>query len=893
MNDVNRNMNSNAPKTFALDAVAAGLPAARLIPALLDDQQPTETPLRAVVVAPPGTGKTTVVPPTLANRLHHRGREGKVVVTQPRRMAARAAARRLAHLTGTKVGEQVGYTVRGDRKTSDATKIEFVTTGILLRRLISNPDATGIATIVLDEVHERQLDTDLTFAMVQQLGELRGTANPLDIVVMSATLDAEFWVDLLTTDGAEPAHTLSLEAVTYPLREHWAPLPGTQRALDARGVTNQFLQHIVQTVIKTVDDEPDGDVLVFLPGARDIDRVAQQLTGATRCEVLPLLGSTPAAEQDRILSPPTPRRTRRIVLATNVAESALTVSGVRIVVDAGLDRQPRLDTGRGVAGLVTVGAAKSAMVQRAGRAAREAPGLVVRCLSDAEFAARPAHRPAEVRTADLTQAVLDLASWGAADGSGLNLPEPLPARAFNAAVDGLTQLGAVERTGHSEKLQVTELGRKLSILPVDPRLGRALYDGTEFVGARLAADVVAALSSDERAEGADLGKLLGRLRSTRPKRWIDDAARLLRAASRGNAAPHTGYDSPGPYDPGLVTALAYPQQIARRRPAGGAHGDDTEYLLASGTAASLPRGSSLQGAPWLAIADVTLHGERAIIRTAAELDQEYAELAAGTLLTEETQARFVEGKVSARAVVQLGAIQLSSTPIKPTPEHTRDAVAADIRSAGVLEFFGVSAEAKQHASFNSLRARLGMLHRVYGAPWPDVSDIALTDRLYDWLTPELEQLASGARVDRIDLTSALRRLLPWPQASRMAELAPERIGVPSGATVRLDWPAPENHTDDDIASPVLAVKLQECFGWTGSPTVAEGQVPVVLHLLSPARRPLAVTGDLASFWQNIYPQVRAENRGRYVKHPWPEDPLTAVATAKTNRALRGDQPPKR
>ena len=220
-------------------------------------------------------------------------------------------------------------------------------------------------------------------------------------------------------------------------------------------------------------------------------------------------------------------------------------------------------------------------------------------------------------------------------------------------------------------------------------------------------------------------------------------------------------------------------------------------------------------------------------------------------------------------------------------------MAADIRSAGVLEFFGVSAEAKQHASFNSLRARLGMLHRVYGAPWPDVSDIALTNRLYDWLTPELEQLASGARVGRIDLTSALRRLLPWPQASHMGELAPERIGVPSGATARLDWPAPENHTDDDIASPVLAVKLQECFGWTASPTVAEGQVPVVLHLLSPARRPLAVTGDLASFWQNIYPQVRAENRGRYVKHPWPEDPLTAVATAKTNRALRGGQPPKR
>lgn len=888
MNDVNHESRSGS-EAFDLRTVAAGLPAAQLISDLLEDHRPTDAPLRAVVVAPPGTGKTTVVPPTLANRLQLLGRNGRIVVTQPRRMAARAAARRLAHLTGTKVGEQVGYTVRGDRKTSAATAVEFVTTGVLLRRLIGNPDASDIAAVVLDEVHERQLDTDLTFAMVQQLGELRGASDPLDIVVMSATLEADFWTALLSTDTANPARVLKVEAVSYPLTEQWAPLPGTQRALDARGVTNQFLSHVTDTVLTTVKNVPDGDVLVFLPGAREIDRVAQQLTGSTSCDVLALLGSTAAGEQDRILTPPAAGGNRRIVLATNVAESALTVSGVRIVVDAGLDRQPRLDAGRGVAGLVTVGAAKSAMIQRAGRAAREAPGLVVRCMSEAEFAARPAHRPAEVRTADLTQAVLDLASWGAADGSGLRLPEPLPTRAFNAAVTSLTQLGALERAEHDGQLRITELGRKLAILPVDPRLGRALYDGAEFVGARLAAEVIAALSSDERAEGADLGKLMGRLRSTRPKRWTDDAARLLRAVSQGEGSPRAGHGSAGPYDLGLVTALAYPQQIARRRTPGGGQNEDAEYLLASGTAASLPRGSSLQGADWLAVADITLHGERAIIRTAAELDQDYAELAAGPLFVEQTQARFVDGKVSARAVVRLGAIQLSSTPIKPTPEHTRDAVAADIRSTGVLAFFKVSATSKQHAAFNSLRSRMGMLHRVYGAPWPDVSETALTDRLFEWLAPELEQLASGTRVERIDLTSALRRLLPWPDAARMEELAPERISVPSGATVRLDWPAPEDHTDDEIAPPVLAVKLQECFGWTGSPTVAEGRVPIVLHLLSPARRPLAVTSDLASFWRNIYPQVRAENRGRYIKHPWPEDPLTAVATAKTNRALRGSQ----
>ncbi|NWN88087.1 MAG: ATP-dependent helicase HrpB [Micrococcaceae bacterium] len=871
---------------FPLDAVAAGLPAAQLIPELVADDLPREAPLRAVVVAPPGTGKTTVVPPTLANRLRHQSRPGKILVTQPRRMAARAAARRLAHLTGTQLGQEVGYTVRGDAKTSQMTRVEFVTTGVLLRRLINDPEATGISAVVLDEVHERQLDTDLTFAMVQQLGQLRDKTDPLDVVVMSATLDAQFWIELLQDDD-EPAQLLEVEAAHYPLREQWAPLAGTQRALDARGVTREFLNHVATTVHTTAAAEQHGDVLVFLPGAREINIVDQhlreQFTGNTTPEVLTLLGSTPSAEQDRILSPREAARTQRIVLATNVAESALTVPGVRTVVDAGLDRQSRMDTGRGIAGLVTVGAAKSAMTQRAGRAAREAPGLVVRCLSDADFAARPTHTPAEIRTADLTQTVLDLACWGAADGTGLRLPEPMPDRTFATAVDVLTQLGALDG---KPSPNVTELGRKLAQLPVDPRLGRALYDGAEFVGPRLAAQTVAALASDQRADGADLGKLLRQLRAEKPKRWVDDVARLIRALPRG-----TQDQAPAdPVDMGIVTALAYPQQIARRRQSPAQQHAGSEYLLASGTAAVLPRGSSLEGVQWLAIADITLHGERAIIRAAAEIDQDYAELAAGSLLTEYTEARFVNGKVSARAVKRLGAIELSSTPVKPTAEHTRDAVAADIQRLGILQFFGIDPETKQHASFTALRARMGLLHRVFAAPWPDVSDTALTERVDDWLTPEIEQLARGVRTERLDLTSALRRLLPWPEAARLDELAPERIAVPSGSNVRLDWPAPEAHTDDEIASPVLAVKLQECFGWMASPTVADGRVAIVLHLLSPARRPLAVTADLANFWEHVYPQVRAENRGRYVKHPWPEDPFSAVATAKTNRALRGEQP---
>ncbi len=855
---------------FPLEVIGAGLPAASATQSLLDGDEA----LRTVVVAPPGTGKTTMVPPTLANRLLTQHRSGKVVVTQPRRMAARAAARRLASLTGTRLGDEVGYAVRGDHKTSASTRVEFVTTGVLLRRLIRDPEATGIAAIVLDEVHERQLETDLTFAMVRQLGQLRDEA--VDIVVMSATLDAQLWAGLLASDD-EPAEVVTVDAVTHPLREQWAPLPGNQRALDTRGVTDAFLSHVATTVASTVDQEPDGDVLVFLPGAREIDRVAQRLSqrvSRTRVDVLPLLGSTPAAAQDRILQPTAPGQPRRIVLASNVAESALTVPGVRIVVDAGLDRQSRLDTGRGVAGLVTVGAAKSSMLQRGGRAAREAPGLVVRCLSDAEFAARPTHRPAEIRTADLTQAVLDLACWGAADGAGLALPEPLPPRAYRAAVNTLSHLGAL-----TKDLRVTQLGRKLADLPVDPRLGRALYEGAAFAGPQRAAETVAALASDDRAPGADLSALLRRLRAERPQRWVSDTARL-RSVLAGDSLSV----SSDPLQVGMITALAYPHQIARRRNQNS--GQAAEYVLASGTAAVLPRDSSLQGCEWLAIAELTLHGDRAVIRTAAELDRDYAELAAGPLVATQTEARFIDGKVAARSVHRLGAIELSSTPVKPTPEDTRAAVVAEIRERGVLRFFDIRDNSKRHDDFATLRGRMGVIYRVLGAPWPDVSEAALTERLEDWLAPEIEQIACGSRTEKMDLAAALRRLLPWPAASRFDELAPERVQVPSGSWVRLAWPAPEDHTGDEVAPPILAVKLQECFGWSSSPTVVEGRLPVVLHLLSPARRPLAITSDLATFWVNVYPQVRAENRGRYVKHPWPDDPLSAVATSKTNRALR-------
>jgi ATP-dependent helicase HrpB len=895
--------------TFPLEAIAAGLPAAGLIPPLRRLAE-TGGSVRAVVDAPPGTGKTTVVPPLLAQLLAGRAgtgsgpgegsaagsyddspagppddssrgasdgsaahaRAARVVVAQPRRIAARSAAHRLAQLSGLRLGEEVGYTVRGERRAGPRTAVEFVTTGVLLRRLVRDPELAGVACVVMDEVHERHLDADLAFGMLRQLAELR---EDLWLVAMSATLDAPLWARLLGTE-AEPAPVAAVEAAPHPLEVRWAP--PARAALDARGVTRDFLAHVAATVLDDVEHRSPaetGDLLVFLPGAREIDAVASRLSGRPGLEVHSLSGRTPPEEQRRILAPRPGDGPRRAILATNVAESALTVPGVRTVVDAGLDRQQRLDTVRGMSGLVTVGASKAAMTQRAGRAAREAPGTVIRCLAQSEHAARPAATPPEIVTSDLTTAMLDLACWGAPGGAGLRLPDPPPGRALAGARAVLRALGALDDADRA-----TPLGRRLAAIPADPRLARALFDGAELLGPRAAAETVAALSSERRAPGSDAWALLRELRRSRDERWRQDVRRFGRElAAAGDGRPAAASSSQSGADrlpgapaaeagAGLVTALAFPERIARLR-----RGSEDEYLLASGSGAVLPRESALKGHEWLAVAEIGLSGGKPLIRCAAVVDQDTAELAGSELLVEEEDARF-DGKVTSRDVRRLGAIELSSTPRRPSPAAGRRAVAAALQRDGLEAFLRPGPE------FGSLRGRLGLLRAVYGEPWPDVRLPALEASAEDWIGPELERIAEGGSRRGVDAASALRRLLPWPEAARLEELVPERLRVPSGSSVRLTWPAPEEH-GDDVAPPVLAVKLQECFGWAEGPAVCEGRVPVLLHLLSPARRPLAVTADLASFWANAYPGVRAENRGRYIKHPWPEDPWSAPPTART------------
>ncbi|MEV7649385.1 ATP-dependent helicase HrpB [Arthrobacter sp. NPDC089319] len=849
----------------------------------------------AVVQAPPGTGKTTLVPPLVANLAAGTaaGRQPRIVVTQPRRVAARSAARRLAFLDGSKLGGRVGYTVRGERQAGAQTLVEFATPGILLRRLLSDPGLEGTDAVILDEVHERGLETDLLLGM---LGEVRQLRAELTLVAMSATLDAPRFAALIGAhDGDGPAPVVDCSSALHPLEVRWAPAAGPR--LDERGVARGFLDHIASTAAaahaEALAGDPAVDALVFVPGAWEVQQVAALIrdkvrnaggrTGATEAsirntEVLELHGQADAATQDRAVSGREPGGAARVIVSTSLAESSLTVPGVRLVIDSGLSREPRRDAARGMSGLVTVSASRASAEQRAGRAARQGPGMVLRCYDQKTFGAAPAHPTPEIAVADLTAAALVLACWGAPGGEGLQLPDPPPAAAMADALRTLHDLGAIDDDGRA-----TGLGRTLSRVPADPRLGRALLDGAAVAGPQGAADVVALVAGDQRAPGADLARLLASLRSAgrgdpAARRWREEARRLAEIARQEGTAvvpSRSGVPVGTAETAGHIVALAFPERVARRVTGGAGQ----TYLLASGTRAGLPAGSSLAGHEWLAVAEVSraqgrdAAGTGAVIRAAAPLEEDTAEAAAGTLLSDRVEARFDAGRVAARRERRLGAIVLSSTPVKASAAEGREAVARALEFGG-LGIIGWSEQAE------ALRSRLALLHRELGEPWPDVAEPALLARLSDWLSPELEALAGGKPAAAVNLVEPLRRLLPWPDAARFDDLAPERLQVPSGSRVRIDYPAP-----DGAGRPVVAVKLQECFGWADTPRLVDGRVPVLFHLLSPAGRPLAVTDDLASFWSGPYAQVRAEMRGRYPKHPWPEDPWTAPATARTKNRM--------
>ncbi|MEU4582380.1 ATP-dependent helicase HrpB [Kitasatospora aureofaciens] len=827
------------------------LPVRTALPALHEALEQDGT---AVLAAPPGTGKTTLVPLALAGLLSDGRPVRRVLVAEPRRLAVRAAARRMAWLLGEAVGSRVGYTVRGERRAGPETVVEVVTTGVLLQRLQRDQELPGVDVVVLDECHERHLDADTALAF---LLDVRAALRPeLRLVCASATSDTEAWAELLGGAPVVEAH-----GVSHPVDVVWAPPPRAVRPAHGTRVDPALLDHVAAVVRRALGGR-DGDVLCFLPGVGEIARVAGQLGGVS-AEVLQLHGRAPQAVQDAALSA---GQGRRVVLTTAVAESSLTVPGVRIVVDAGLAREPRTDHARGLAGLVTVRASLAAARQRAGRAGREAPGTVYRCWHEAEDARAARFPTPEIALADLTSFALQAACWGDPDATGLALPDAPPAGAMAAARQTLIALGAVSSDGRA-----TPRGTRLARTGLHPRLARALIDGAPAVGARRAAEVVALLSEEPpRALGDDLGAVWRTVRSAGDPyaaRWRDEVRRLQRSASDEPTTP-----LPDATAVGLVVALAFPERIARARVERPAPGERSPYLMASGTAAEPARDTRLGALPWLAVAvaDRPAGSHSARILHAAALDEDTAHRAGAALLTarEEVHWDTRRGEVVSRRVESLGAIELTEKPLsRPDPALVRAALLEGLAREGISTVLTWPSP--------GLRERLAFLRNALGDPWPDVSDGALLERADEWLEPELSRARRRADLARIDTTAALQRLLPWAtgEAGRLDELAPERITVPSGSRIRVDY---------STERPFLAVKLQELFGWTVTPALAGGRVPLTIHLLSPAGRPAAVTGDLASFWQNGYPAVRADLRGRYPRHPWPEDPTTAEPTRRTN-----------
>ncbi|TQJ06189.1 ATP-dependent helicase HrpB [Kribbella jejuensis] len=845
----------------------ADLPVRAVLPATVDAVRSHGT---AVLVAPPGSGKTSLLPLALGDALG-----GTIVVAEPRRMATRAAAARLATLVGEPLGQRIGYAMRGERSGGRGLRVEVVTTGLLVRRLQENPELPGVAAVVIDECHERHLDADLLLAFCLDIrANLR---DDLALVATSATPDTARLSRVLGTD--RPAPVVTASAALYDVAIEWAPPPVAVPLLPGGRVDPRLLDHVA-AVVRRALAENDGDILVFVPGEAEINGVTRRLAGEN---VLPLFGRQTRAEQDRALAA---SGTRRIVVTTSVAESSLTVPGVRVVVDSGLAREPRTDQSRGLGALVTCRVSKSSADQRAGRAGREAPGRVYRCWSAADHVHLDDHSAPEIAIADLAGFALDLAAWGAPAGEGLTLLEAAPAVAMTAATELLRRLDAVDDSG-----RITERGRRMAAIGAHPRLARALIDGTPRVGAARAREIVAMLSDDSSRDSGD--DLPARWRSLRrgddraaTARWREETTRLTRAlpsparhqppatpASSAPASSAPASTAPAPAGPasdgpagvvpddlavGTVVGLAYPDRIARVRGA-----DSTTYQMSGGTGAALDPQSPLRSTTWLAIAVADRAPGRADarIRSAAPIDEQTARDIAAELLGTTDQIRWDNGRIVARRIDALGAIVLSDVPLSnPDPLLVQVAVRDGIRRSGLSVL-------RWSEAARTLRERLAFCHAHLGPPWPAVDDEALLAGLDDWLGPKL---ATARDLAHLDLTSALRQLLPWPAAARFDELAPERLQVPSGSEVRLTY--------DGAEPPVLAVKLQEVFGWTATPAVADGRVPVVLHLLSPARRPVAVTSDLASFWKQGYPQVRAELRARYPRHPWPEDPLTAIPT---------------
>ena len=822
------------------------LPVAEALP---DLKRALEDRGSAVLIAPPGAGKTTLVPPALLDAPWLAGRS--IIMLEPRRLAARAAARYMARQRGEEAGATIGYRVRLDTRIGPGTRVEVVTEGILTRMLQADPALEAAGAVIFDEFHERSIHADLGLALALQT---RTVLRPdLRLLVMSATLEGARVASLL---GDVPV--IRSEGRAYPVRVHH--LGGSEaRRIEAS----------VAGAIRLAARETEGDILVFLPGAGEIRRVSELLAVdmPSGFRVAALHGSLPPAEQDRALEPAPPGE-RKVVLSTSIAQTSLTIEGVRVVIDAGLSRVPRFSARSGMTRLETVRVSRASAEQRAGRAGRVAPGACYRLWSEGEHATLLPHDTPEILEADLAPLALALAAAGVADPRDLDWLDAPPPAGFDAARRLLRSLDALDDDG-----RITPRGHAIAAVPAHPRIAHMLLESSRMGHGTLAADTAALLAERDvlRWAGgppsADLRQRLDLVRDSRGAPGADPGvvARVRAEAAGLRRAMQLPHEGGAAEDAGAVLALAYPDRIARRRA-----GSDPRYLLVNGSGAYLDRSDALAREEFLVVAETDGAKPEARIVIAAPISREDLELEFASRIRQEDIVAWdrAAGAVVARRRRRLGAIVLDDAQLRnPDAALIRSALLDGLRVEGVASLPWSEAAV-------GLRQRLAFVRTVEPA-WPDLSDAALERELESWLGPRLDGVRRRDDFARLDLGAAVLSLVPWELRARLDMLAPTHITVPTGSRIPVDY--------SDPSAPVLAVRLQELFGLAETPAVGGGRVPLTLHLLSPAGRPVQVTRDLGGFWKSSYFEVRKDLRGRYPKHAWPEDPLNAEPTRRARR----------
>jgi ATP-dependent helicase HrpB len=792
----------------------------------------------AVLVAPPGAGKTTRVPLVLAGE--NWARQRRILVLEPRRLAARAAAERMAHTLGERVGETVGLRVRFGSKVSGKTRIEVVTEGIFTRLILDDPMLDGVAAVLFDEFHERSLDADLGLALARDAQQ--GLREDLKLLVMSATIDGARIAGLLGS-----AAVIESEGRAFPVETRYA-------GRDTRPIEQQM----ADVITRAMRADP-GSALAFLPGAAEIRRTQAQLENRVdpTTDLVPLYGALAGEEQDRAILP-APPGSRKIVLATSIAETSITIDGVRIVVDSGLARVPRYEPDVGVTRLETVRVSRAAADQRRGRAGRIEPGICYRLWEEPQTAALEPYARPEILAADLSSFALDLAAWGAAPEK-LAFLDPPPRAALAEAAAQLVELGAIDADG-----RITDEGQQLRRLPLPPRLARMVVDAAAAGEAPLAAQLAVIIG--ERGlggDGADLRERVAALRRDRSPRGRNARAMAERWAEIASQSPgaHKDGDELGV---GALVALAYPERIAKNR--GGAAAG--AFLLANGRGANVDPASPLAREPFLAVAELTGSATQGRILSAApitlaEIEQKFAErIVAREDITFDAASVTLRGRRSRK----LGAIVLAERPISVAPgEATAKLLTDALAGTGIGRLPWTK-------SLKQWRDRVMFLRRSEGGEWPDLSDAALTQTLGEWLAPLLAAKTALGEVTADELEEALQNVLPYPLKRRLDAEAPTHFEAPTGSRVPVDYEAE--------GGPKIAIRVQELFGLNRHPAIAGGKIPLVIELLSPAHRPVQTTRDLPGFWRGSYAAVRAAVRGRYPKHPWPDDPVAASATRR-------------